>query len=371
MPSHKQPAKVVVSAAYGAPETWAWVRNALVVRALPKLPTRGHPPSAASVLPNYVLAAARAAHLAVRENADLLVSEGALELLVAGSIFRLLGLKEIPFVAVDAHYPPEMAPNLRWRLQRQLTRLVLGQAGLGCLASEDIARFQRLLGADPARLGLVRHYASPTVFRYAQETRPLRDVIFCGGIYQRDFETLYEAARHIEAPVEVITDPSRLPSGRPPRNLTVLGPVSSQEFRERLATSRLVALPLKPVSWVAGLSVLADALALGRPVVASATWGMNDYIEHGRSGLLVEPSQPEQLAEALNYLWRQPEEATALGQEAALFARRQLTFKAHLAALQRLVRRSLGINLIFDYEPPAHLALPQMPEQAREEPADL
>ncbi len=47
-----------------------------------------------------------------------------------------------------------------------------------------------------------------------------------------------------------------------------------------------------------GLSIL-EAMALSRPVVASAVGGIPEMIEHGRTGLLVPPHDPEALAASL------------------------------------------------------------------------
>ena len=61
-----------------------------------------------------------------------------------------------------------------------------------------------------------------------------------------------------------------------------------------------------------GLSIL-EAMALGRPVVASAVGGIPEMIEHGRTGLLVPPRDPDALADALVRLLQDHPYADTLG----------------------------------------------------------
>jgi glycosyltransferase involved in cell wall biosynthesis len=61
-----------------------------------------------------------------------------------------------------------------------------------------------------------------------------------------------------------------------------------------------------------GLSIL-EAMALGRPVVASAVGGIPEMIEHGRTGLLVPPKNPEFLAHAIVRLLNDHPYADTLG----------------------------------------------------------
>ena len=63
-----------------------------------------------------------------------------------------------------------------------------------------------------------------------------------------------------------------------------------------------------------GLSIL-EAMALGRPVVASAVGGIPEMIDHGRTGLLVPPRDPEALAGSIVRLLADPAYADRLGRE--------------------------------------------------------
>lgn len=54
-----------------------------------------------------------------------------------------------------------------------------------------------------------------------------------------------------------------------------------------------------PSIWEGLPLVVLEAMAVGCPVVASDVGGVSSAVEHGENGLLVEPRQPDQLAEAL------------------------------------------------------------------------
>ncbi|MFA5139629.1 MAG: glycosyltransferase family 4 protein [Elusimicrobiota bacterium] len=91
----------------------------------------------------------------------------------------------------------------------------------------------------------------------------------------------------------------------------VLFPGYRSDARDILAAADAMVLPS-----IAGedmpLAVL-DAMALGKPVVASSLSGIPEQIEHGRTGLLVPPGDASGLSQALKRLLSDPGERRSMG----------------------------------------------------------
>jgi glycosyltransferase involved in cell wall biosynthesis len=82
--------------------------------------------------------------------------------------------------------------------------------------------------------------------------------------------------------------------------------------------------------------VLIEAMAAGRPVVATAHGGALDLVEEGRTGYLVQPERPELLADALARLLALPDRGRALGAAGRERARAEFT-------LDRMVDGTLAV----------------------------
>ena len=63
-------------------------------------------------------------------------------------------------------------------------------------------------------------------------------------------------------------------------------------------------------------NVLLEAMAMGLPVVASRISGIPELVGHCHNGLLVEPDEPEALADAITQLLKQPQLCADLGRRA-------------------------------------------------------
>jgi glycosyltransferase involved in cell wall biosynthesis len=86
--------------------------------------------------------------------------------------------------------------------------------------------------------------------------------------------------------------------------------------------------------------IVFDAAARAVPALASATDGLRPHVENNRSGRLIAPGNPEDLAEALVSWIRHPEILRDLGME-ALFRVRKKTHRAMHAERSHIIVRHL------------------------------
>jgi len=88
-----------------------------------------------------------------------------------------------------------------------------------------------------------------------------------------------------------------------------------------------------------------EAMASGRPVVATAVNGVPDLVEPGATGLLGEPGNPGSLARAVGWLLDHPREAALMGEQGQLRVRSRFSPEVMCTALDELYSELLGVPL--------------------------
>ena len=106
--------------------------------------------------------------------------------------------------------------------------------------------------------------------------------------------------------------------------------------------STVVAIALRPNPVGAGLTVALEGLASGRPVVATDNPGMDTYVDHGRTGLLVPPDDPAAMADAIGELLSDPERAAQMGAAGRKEVEARFTSATMAGELREILRGVVG-----------------------------
>lgn len=200
-------------------------------------------------------------------------------------------------------------------------------------------------GLDPARVHGVTLGIDPDF--YPAQPWDARDeagltVTSVGDDRNRDHATLVGAISRVReggtpAWLELAT---MLPVELPAEAGVVHARRMNAAMRGLYRRSSIVALALRPNPVGAGLTVALEGLASGRPVVATDNPGMDTYVEHGRTGLLVPPGDPQAMADAIAELLADPDRARAMGEAGRKEVETRFT-SARMAAELRTIARGV------------------------------
>ncbi len=272
--------------------------------------------------------------LAIRENADVYHFHDP-ELMIVGLLLKLGGKKVI--WDVHEHYPNSILD--KYYISKPLRRAISKSFDLFERAVVRFfdyviyttpfvgARYQKM----KVRSGRIENY--PIVqLSEAFPRDPQEKIIFLGGMSP------------IRGLVEVIEAFHLVAKKHPSWELCLVGSCRPQSFEQELkdlAARRGVAANVKFIAWVpyeekerlssqASIGVITylpysnntsclpnklfDYMLVGLPVIASDFPLYRDVVEPDHCGLLVDPSKPEQIAQAMEYLIEHPQEAKEMGE---------------------------------------------------------
>lgn len=88
--------------------------------------------------------------------------------------------------------------------------------------------------------------------------------------------------------------------------------------------------------------VSAEAMALGRPVIASRVGGLPEVVAHGRTGLLVEPGSVEELADGIATLYADRSLCARLGEAGREWVRDKFSVPNQAVAIRNVITSLVG-----------------------------
>ncbi len=210
---------------------------------------------------------------------------------------------------------------------RRRMQAVLPRADGIVAVSAALAARVAELGVAPERISVVKNGVDRTLFSPASRAEARRrlglspaaqNVLFVGRV-ERDKGVL-----ELAAAVSRLADVELCVVGAGPAEAEVrsvgtqvrfVGPRPHREIALWLAATDVLALP----SWHEGTpNVVLEALASGRPVVASRVGGIPDVVDRPLFGRLVPPRSPDSLAAALKGVLEEEHDAARIAHDAKI-----------------------------------------------------
>jgi glycosyltransferase involved in cell wall biosynthesis len=150
----------------------------------------------------------------------------------------------------------------------------------------------------------------------AESRQPV--VMSVGNDRHRDHDLLLQAMQevHVKVPdarLELVT--SR-PQMVPPEIGCWRKSRTHAQLRDLHRRSTVVAIATRHNIHISGLTATLESMAMGRPVVVTHTPGLEDYIENGKTGILVPPGDHDAMARALIELIADPDRCRRIGDAA-------------------------------------------------------
>lgn len=206
------------------------------------------------------------------------------------------------------------------------------------------------LGIAPEKLYLVKHFVDQ-MFWSPRERET--DMICSAGAEMRDYRTLLGALRDLDIRCHIAADHVRVDrlgfarridtngfSAIATPNVTI-GRKTPTELRELYARSRFVVVPLAPSDTDNGITVILEAMAMGKAVICSRTQGQVDVIEDGVTGIFVPVGDADALRAAIVHLWNDPDRARKMGLAARAYVERHHTLEKFCRDVKGAIDASL------------------------------
>ncbi len=203
-----------------------------------------------------------------------------------------------------------------------------------CL-SETLA--QRLIAVHQmpaARVHNIGYGVDTHFFRPDPTIAATPNLVVSAGMANRDYKTLAEAMAGLDAAAKIAADSAWFRSdldiaGQPlPPNVEARSYGNYVGLRRLYAEAACVVVPLYDAVHACGYAVIAEAMAMGKPVITTKIAGHSDYIKDGETGFYVPPGDADALRSRIRQLLDSPALAAEMGRNARRLMEERYTLEA-------------------------------------------
>jgi glycosyltransferase involved in cell wall biosynthesis len=242
-------------------------------------------------------------------------------------IFRFTSPKQIVLeLMLD-----EEQDTFTWKAKRTLQRLAFSSVDLIFVSSTyEVERYSKRLGISK---DCIRFLPFHTDILNPRLINSSGDYILSAGKTGRDYATLADAVAGVEQRVVLVTDKESIQKMKFPPNVEVFCDIPYSKYLDLLYQCRFVVVPLKKLVKSTGQVAILEAMASGKPVIATETTGTVDYIQPWRNGSLVPIGDSEALRNAMPNLTENEELSKRLAMNAMDFVLNNCTFEIYVTRI--------------------------------------
>jgi len=243
---------------------------------------------------------------------------------------KLFHLKHTKHIVLELMLDEERL-TISWKLKRLFQRFVFSSVDKIFVSSTgEIETYSKRL-VLPRDLFRAIHFHTNVVVPII--TCNTGNYILSAGRTARDYRTFSNAVSDLPIKVVVISDHQNVQGICFPNNTQVLINIQYDEYLKLVKNCSFVVVPLKDLIKSTGQVVILDAMALGKPVIATNTVGTRDYIRSGTNGILVPPNDSDSLRIAICDLINDQLKQNAIAVNALQFVKKECTFDKYIGKI--------------------------------------
>jgi glycosyltransferase involved in cell wall biosynthesis len=217
-----------------------------------------------------------------------------------------------------------------------------------CLSEQLKTMLINKFGIPESRVTNTGYGVDTRFFRPAKDSSFSKPLIVSAGAANRDYRTFVNAVETLDVDVKIAADSAWCPtvididSDRLPPHIEVHSQGDYYRLRELYAKASFIVVPLLPAPFACGYAVIAEAMAMGKAVIATQTESHSDFVIDGETGYYVRPVDVQDLREKIEYLLAHPALAREMGQRARLRIEQNFSVEKYCERLERASQVSSG-----------------------------
>lgn len=197
-------------------------------------------------------------------------------------------------------------------------------------------------GFAPARCHSIGYGIDTRFFTPVAEPEAAVPLVVAAGLANRDYVTLVEAVRGLPVRLRIAAASTWMPGAAAtvpdlPANVELRPASGYVDLRRLYAQARCVVVPMHAAEHACGYAVMAEAMAMGRPVIATRLAAPCDFFQDGVHGAYVPPADVAAMRAVISRLANDPDLAARQGKAARATMQAAFSLDALSARIEALV----------------------------------